>query len=106
MKVSIFFTHIKKASEQTGIPLEELLLKSKELGIEAVDIEAHVIKEDEIELIKKCGLKVSCVCMFCDFIHGDDTEKVENAIELTKNLDSKLMLTRLDGRGGYKSRVK
>lgn len=79
----MFFDHILQAAVQTGKPLEELLEKVRESGIEAVEINMTYLceHEDTYELLNNAGLLVSCIYEFYEMDCKDDKEKAKKHID-------------------------
>ncbi|WNS42367.1 sugar phosphate isomerase/epimerase family protein [Paenibacillus sp. MMS20-IR301] len=73
MKLSVFYNHIVKASEQSGLPLEAVLDKVHACGIEAVELdlqEALAGAEALKQRLDSAGIAVASMYAFCDF--GND----------------------------------
>ncbi|AIQ44328.1 sugar phosphate isomerase/epimerase family protein [Paenibacillus sp. FSL R5-0912] len=70
MKLSVFYNHIVKASEQSGLPLTDVLDKVHAYGIEAVELdleEALTGTEAMIKRLDAAGLSVASMYAFFDF---------------------------------------
>lgn len=67
MKLSVFYNHIVKASEQSGLPLTDVLDKVHAYGIEAVELdleEALTGTEAMIKRLDAAGLSVASMYAF------------------------------------------
>lgn len=53
MHLSVFYNHIVRASEQTGLTLEEVLDKAQEFGISAVELDLEEALGCGKEVMKK-----------------------------------------------------
>lgn len=69
VKLSIFYEHLREASEQTGKSLQELLREAYKAGIRGVEMEfSTLVQRPELgRLIKDEGLKISNLYQFFDF---------------------------------------
>lgn len=73
MRLSVFYNHIVKASEQRGLPLEDVLDKVHALGIDAVELdleEALTGTEAMKKRLDAAGISVASMYAFFDF--GND----------------------------------
>ena len=69
IKLSIFYEHLREATEQTGKSLEELLAKAKSAGISGVEMEfTTLVQKPELNrIIKDAGMEISNLYQFFDF---------------------------------------
>lgn len=66
MKLSVFYHHILKASEQTGLSVSDILAQCVRAGIEAVEMDLYHFNEtiDHLQLLNSAGIKAACVNAF------------------------------------------
>lgn len=77
MKISVFYNHIVKASEQSGLPLTDVLDKVHAYGIDAVELdlqEALTDTEAMRDRLEAAGISVASMYAFFDFGHDPAPE--------------------------------
>ncbi|WP_379146802.1 sugar phosphate isomerase/epimerase family protein [Paenibacillus sp. sgz500992] len=78
MHLSVFYNHIVRASEQTGLTLEEVLNRVYEFGISAVELDLEEAlgcgKEVMKKRLEKAGISVASMYGFFDFGNDPDTK--------------------------------
>ncbi len=69
MKLSVFFEHIREASQQTGKSIEELLREVKRAGIQGIEMDYAVLAEkpELNRTIRDAGLEISNLYHFFEF---------------------------------------
>ncbi|MCR5461182.1 MAG: ThuA domain-containing protein [Acetatifactor sp.] len=69
IKLSIFYEHLREATEQTGKSLEELLYEARKAGISGVEMEfTTLVQKPELNrIIKEAGMEISNLYQFFDF---------------------------------------
>lgn len=69
IKLSIFYEHLREATEQTGKSLEELLVEARKAGISGVEMEfTTLVQKPELNrIIKEAGMEISNLYQFFDF---------------------------------------
>lgn len=69
IKLSVFYEHLREASEQTGKSFEEILREARRAGITGVEMEfSTLVKRPELNrIIKDAGMEISCFYQFFDF---------------------------------------
>jgi sugar phosphate isomerase/epimerase len=76
MRISVFFDHIREASQQTGQPLEDVLRQVRGMGITALECSLESLTEDvkgRKALFDACGMTVSSIYGMYDFANTRDT---------------------------------
>lgn len=87
MKISVFYEHIREASAQTGKSIKEIFAMVKGFGIEGIEIEDHVLLENEetiLRFLKENQMEVSCIYGFFDYSHGNDLQRGYELIDFAK----------------------
>ncbi|WP_342437696.1 sugar phosphate isomerase/epimerase [Paenibacillus sp. FSL L8-0436] len=78
MHLSVFYNHIVRASEQTGLTLEEVLNRVHEFGISAVELDLEEAlgcgKEVMKKRLEKAGISVASMYGFFDFGNDPNTK--------------------------------
>lgn len=67
MKLSVFYDHIREASNQTGHPIEEIAGEVRSFGITGVEVmEAQLLENREgiLRVLESAGLSVNCIFCF------------------------------------------
>lgn len=69
MKLSVFYEHVREASEQTGESLEAILNKARNAGISGIEMEYSTLKSNPelLDAIKNAYMEISCFYQFFDF---------------------------------------
>lgn len=69
IKLSVFYEHLREASQQTGKSMEELLKITKGCGIDGIEMDFSVLLEDPglARKFKEYGLEISNAYQFFDF---------------------------------------
>ncbi|WP_438497963.1 sugar phosphate isomerase/epimerase family protein [Paenibacillus sp. IHBB 3054] len=78
MRISVFYNHIVRAGEQTGLTLEEVLNRVHEFGISAVELDLEEAlgcgKEVMKKRLEKAGISVASMYGFFDFGNDPDAK--------------------------------
>lgn len=70
MQISVFYSHILSACEQTGLTVSEILRRVREFGIEAVELDLDQVtpsKEEMKNQLERAGVSVASMYAFFDF---------------------------------------
>lgn len=84
MRISVFFDHVREASEQTGLGLAEALMEARSFGITALECSLESLLEDvegRKELFEKCDMRVSSVYAVVDFVNADSAESAYKLVD-------------------------
>lgn len=95
MELSVFWNHIECASQQTGLPLEQVLKKVKGFGIEGIECEAFDSLADAqtmITSVQAAGMKVIDVYAHLDLAHGVTDRQIEQCLNQVQTLQSEKCL--------------
>ncbi|KGE20162.1 xylose isomerase [Paenibacillus wynnii] len=77
MKISVFYSHILVASEQTGLTVTDVLKQVHEFGIDAVELDldqALPDKEEMKERLERANISVASMYAFFDFGNDPNVE--------------------------------
>ena len=95
MELSVFWNHIECAVQQTGLPLEQVLEKVKDFGIEGIECEALDSPEQAqalLALLKSAGLRVIDVYAHLDLAHGVTDAQIKQCLDQVQALQSERCL--------------
>lgn len=73
MQISVFYSHILSACEQTGLNVSEVLQRVREFGIEAVELDLEQVtpsKEEMKNQLEQAGISVASMYAIFDFGNG------------------------------------
>lgn len=89
MKLSVFYEHIREASEQTGRKMEELFSLCPGAGITGIEMEYRTLREDQeniMRMLQNAGLEISNLYEFFDFKKEDEIKRACDMIKAVKPL--------------------
>lgn len=95
MKLSVFYDHIREASNQTGHPIEEIAGEVRSFGITGVEVmEAQLLENREgiLRVLESAGLSVNCICCYGDFGNDTDPSRAYAMIDLARECASPKVL--------------
>lgn len=95
MILSVFYDHLLRACEQTGLPLSVVLAKTHSFGIDAVECDIEHIREgkDEMKaLLEQAKLSVASVYGFFDFGNTFHEEEANAFIDDAVSMGAKKVL--------------
>ncbi len=78
MKLSVFYEHIFEAAQQSGKSVEWVLQYAKSCGVDLLECDLWRLsdREEQLALLRRCGMGVSCIYSHFDFLH-DSAESSE-----------------------------
>ena len=77
MRISVFYSHILTASEQTGLSVMEVLERASGFGIEAVELDLEQVVSDKEGMknrLEQAGISVASMYAFFDFGNAPSVE--------------------------------
>ena len=95
MKISVCYNHILLASEQSGLPLSEVLKRIKNMGIEFIGCsyeELALYTQQMKLLLRVAGLGISFIYQHFDFGYKDKGEEGYKLIDLAEKMGAKYVL--------------
>lgn len=95
MKISVFYDHIREASRQRGLSIEELLSRARSWGIGALECSNEELRGQEAELgrmLSAKGMGVSSVYAFFEFGERDETALARELIDTALSFGARKVL--------------
>lgn len=95
MKISVFFDHVKQASVEESCSIEKILDSIKKAGISGIEMEDRDLFDkdyDYLEMIKKSGMKISCVYGFYTLSKEDEIKRAYKTVDFAKENDIKNLM--------------
>lgn len=75
MKMSVFYDHVRKAAEQQGISLQEMLVRARMMGYSMVEMDFDALEPSVEEALKAVGMGISSIYCFFDFGNSSQQER-------------------------------
>lgn len=83
MKMSVFYDHIRKAAEQQGISLQEMLVRARMMGYSLLEMDFDALQRDPSveESLRTVGMGISSIYCFFDFGSAPQQDRRKALIE-------------------------
>lgn len=95
MRISVFYSHILSASEQTGLSVSRILNRVREFGIEAVELDLDQVtpsRESMKDQLEQSGISVASMYAFFDFGSDPNVESGFRFIDTAEYLGAAKVL--------------
>ena len=89
--LSIFYSHITDAAEQSGKSVSEILEEAEKLGISALDFDYRQIKNGVPDCVKNSSMKVNSIYAFLDFTQSGAFDEAKKFVDLAEALGAVAM---------------
>lgn len=89
MRISVFYSHIVVASEQTGLSVDEVLNKAHQAGIDSVELDLEQVSSGVKamkEQLERAGMSVASMYAFFDFGNDSNVEPGLRFIDIAASL--------------------
>ena len=85
MKLSVFYSNIKDAARESGLPVEAVLEKAKQAGITALDFDFKDLADGVPEAVKKSDMVINSIYYFLNYYEDDAFEKAKKFVDFAAN---------------------
>lgn len=83
MNLSVFYSNVNDAAQNSGLTVEAVLEKAKQAGITALDFDFKDLADGVPEAVKKSGMAINSVYYFLNYYEDDAFEKAKKFIDFS-----------------------
>ena len=92
MKMSVFYDHVRKAAEQQGISLQEMLVRARMMGYGMVEMDFDALQPNVEDALKAVGMEISSIYCFFDFGNSSQQDRRRALVEAAVRTGAKKIM--------------
>lgn len=95
MKLSVFYDHLREASEQRNLPMIHILKEAKQCGIDGIEISLSCLLDNQETILREItevGMSISCIYEFHSWDRGNDITYGKKQVDVAQLVGAKNIL--------------